>query len=130
MCESFIWKRDNPGAVERTASGESLERKDPNIPLRCLSCPKVPKWAKDAGKDWRELRALATPDMTSENAEALRHYRECRAVGIFPDDPIVRWYAGIIREVENEADRLPLERQTAATLQLMTLLTLKLRGRW
>jgi hypothetical protein len=68
--------------------------------------------------------------MTSENAEALRFYRECRAVGIFPDDAIVKWYSGLIREVENEADRLPVERQTAATLQLLTILTLKFRGRW
>ena len=39
------------------------------------------------------------------NELAYEHYRECRAVGEFPDDPIVRRNAVIIRSVEDEIER-------------------------
>ena len=38
------------------------------------------------------------------NELAYEHYRECRAVGEFPDDPIVRRNAAIIRAVEDEIE--------------------------
>jgi hypothetical protein len=37
------------------------------------------------------------------NRDAYRHYRECRATGNFPDDPIVRRNAALIREQEDQA---------------------------
>ena len=37
------------------------------------------------------------------NEIAYEHYRECRAVGQFPDDPIVRRNAAIIRGIEDDA---------------------------
>lgn len=43
--------------------------------------------------------------LTEENAKVLRHYRECRAVNKFPDDPIVRHNAAIIDETERMLDR-------------------------
>lgn len=44
--------------------------------------------------------------LTAANAQVVTHYRECRAVGDFPDDPIVRHNAGIISEVERMLDRV------------------------
>jgi hypothetical protein len=46
--------------------------------------------------------------MSDKNFAAWRHYRQCRAVGIFPDDPIVRRNAEIIREIEDEKAAKPL----------------------
>ena len=44
------------------------------------------------------------PTSLSEiNREAYRHYRECRATGHFPDDPLVRRNAAIIRAQEDQA---------------------------
>jgi hypothetical protein len=56
--------------------------------------------------------------MTPANRAAWRFYRESRAVGHFPDDPLVRWYAAIIRGIEDAAAQIPLER-LAATLSAL-----------
>jgi hypothetical protein len=40
-----------------------------------------------------------------ENQRCYEHYSECRAVGVFPDDPVVRRNAAIIRGIEDEAVR-------------------------
>ena len=45
----------------------------------------------------RELAVEATDQVW----QALQFYRECRAVGRFPRDPIVRRCAAIIRNVED-----------------------------
>lgn len=39
--------------------------------------------------------------LTEKNLLAWQHYLECKAVGDFPDDPIVRSNAGIIRRIED-----------------------------
>lgn len=52
--------------------------------------------------------------LSEKNVEALRHYLECKAVGQFPDDPIVRRNAGIIRQIE---DSVREERMLLAQLK-------------
>ena len=47
--------------------------------------------------------------LSPENEQVWEHYRECRAVGQFPDDPLVRRHAALIRETEDECHRF-LER--------------------
>src|SRR5579863_9431193 len=44
-------------------------------------------------------------ELSAANRAAWRHYRECRATGRFPDDPLVRRHAAIIREVEDAFER-------------------------
>ena len=48
----------------------------------------------------------AQKSLSPHNQLAYQHYRECRAVGHFPYDPIVRRNAAIIREVEDQVDRI------------------------
>ena len=43
--------------------------------------------------------------LSERNMMTYQHYLECRAVGIFPDDPIVRRNAQIIRMAEDEVER-------------------------
>jgi hypothetical protein len=43
--------------------------------------------------------------LTEANRAAWRFDRECRAVGHFPDDPLVRRNAALIRQVEEEFER-------------------------
>ena len=50
-------------------------------------------------------------ELNERNKETYLHYLECRAVGDFPDDPLVRYHAAIIRSVEDESERA--ERRTA-----------------
>ena len=46
------------------------------------------------------------PTELSENLlECYDHYLECRAVGQFPDDPLVRRSAAIIHQVEKSCER-------------------------
>lgn len=60
----------------------------------CYSCPKIPEHGDGA-------RPGLAVELTDRNWEAYSHYLECKAVGSFPDDPIVRRNAAIIRSVED-----------------------------
>lgn len=42
-------------------------------------------------------------ELTEQNRRAWEHYQECRAVGHFPDDPIVRRLGGLLRRMEDNA---------------------------
>lgn len=53
--------------------------------------------------------------LTPENRIVLEHYRQCAATGHFPDDPIVKHNAALIRQV---LDRIDRERRE--TLALLT----------
>ena len=43
-------------------------------------------------------------ELNARNWQAYLHYLECRAVGQFPDDPIVRQNAQILRSLHDAAD--------------------------
>lgn len=91
------------------------------VPTPCGKCEKVPRHARAAALPWQELRKLAE-EMTPANRAAWGFYRACRATGTFPDDPLVRWYSVIIRDVEDAAERLPLVRLRASIDGLVALL--------
>lgn len=112
-CERYVFA---PGGTINRRAG-LLVLRPPGTPTPCHACEKVPSAARKAGLDWRELRKRAQ-DMTPANRAAWRFYRESRAVGHFPDDPLVRWYAAIIRGIEDAAAQIPLER-LAATLSAL-----------
>jgi hypothetical protein len=81
------------------------------VPTPCHKCPKIPASAPAKSREH-------AVELSDKNYQAWQHYLECRAVGVFPDDPIVRRNAKVLREVYDEADKLPLTR-------LFHLLTLK-----
>ena len=62
--------------------------------------------------------AKISPDsaagLTEQNQAAYDHYRECRAVGQFPDDPIVRQNARVIRDLEDMHESVKLQRAIIA----------------
>ncbi len=124
-CEQW-WYQDD-GRVKRDAGGEPVPRPK-GAPTPCQSCAKVPKWAKEQGKEWDELRKLAD-EISLENEAAYEAYREFRATNSFPDDPIVRWYSALIREVEEEAATVPVQNQTAAINALLHLLVIRSQKR-
>jgi hypothetical protein len=67
----------------------------PNQRPPCHWCPKIPK-----GTPPRPENAV---ELSPKNMAAYLHYLECRAVGQFPADPIVRRNAAAIRHVEDVA---------------------------
>lgn len=56
--------------------------------------------------------------LSALNEKVLEHYRQCAATGHFPDDPIVKKNAGLIRQVLDRVDRE--RRETLAMLGLTT----------
>ena len=78
----------------------------------CHDCEKVPERVFDEKgieipknpATVKKLRGHAV-EMTPIIAKAWQHYLECRAVGSFPDDPIVRQNAALFRHVADEADK-------------------------
>lgn len=75
----------------------------PGSPTPCGTCPKIPASAPERTPE----HAI---ELTTQNWQAYRHYLECRAVGQFPDDPIVRRTARVVRGVYDEIDRSNVER--------------------
>lgn len=73
-------------------NGELVERL-PTVPAPCRrgGCPK------------------GTPEnpkvLSPKNMMAYQHWKECKAVGQFPDDAVVRQNAAIIQEIHNLADQ-------------------------
>lgn len=76
----------------------------------CAKCPKIPDEVYDeSGKlisktvaNTKRVRPHAA-EFTPRIAQAYRHYRECRAVNQFPDDPIVRANAVHFQDAEEMA---------------------------
>ena len=95
----YVWPRTN----------EPLER-PPGIVVPCQTKLGCPKGTPDAGKT-----------LTPENRQAWQHYKECRAVGNFPDDSIVRENAALIRDIEDSKERLDrVEIASLTALRAMT----------
>lgn len=97
------------GRREKDALGRDRPR-PPGLPTPCSTCPKV-----DASPGERrtlpvvELRARAV-ELTPQNWQAFEHDRECRAVGRWPNDPVVRRNAAIIAEERESHERRELQR--------------------
>ena len=55
------------------------------------------------------------------NRQCYQHYRECRAVGEFPKDPVVKRNAAIIREAEDDFKRYQQNKRHHELIQLLTI---------
>lgn len=88
-CQKYIYD-ESTGDVVLNRLDEPRERD--------AGCPPLCRTKKGCPKGTPENPQSLTP----ENEMAYQHYRECRAVGEFPDDPVVRRNAAFIRSVEDE----------------------------
>lgn len=78
--------------------GQPMERPQAGrVYTPCRICPKIPHGEEPAPENAVEL--------SDKNRAAYWHYLQCKGVGQWPDDPIVRRNAGIIRMVEDDVDR-------------------------
>lgn len=98
------------GAITRMPDGRAVLRPK-NAPTPCESCPKPPQWAKSAGYDYHELRRMASEsggELSIQHRESLDFYRQCKGIGWntpSASDPIVQWFAGIVRSIEDQYNR-------------------------
>jgi hypothetical protein len=94
-------------------------------PTPCGSCAKVPAALRRSGLGWKDLR-LHAEDVTDRSRAAWKFYRECQAVGRFPEaaanDPLVRWYAAVLRDAEAAIEREPLIKLAAGITDLASFL--------
>jgi len=56
-------------------------------------------------------------DLTKQNQKVLEHYRECRAVGEFPDDDLVRLNARILDQVFDDCEAVKRRRESARDIR-------------
>lgn len=101
-CQKYQYEETGPKAGEiATLDGKRLLRRGPTPCRQPQGCPKGTPEAQ---------KTLSRRNWIAYNA-----YLESKAVGQFPDDPIVRRNAGIIRQVEDQIERQ--ERAMFATLR-------------
>ncbi len=87
-CKKWIYDHET-GERITGRDGRPIAR-PPGTPLPCDFPNGCAKGRPDAGIE-----------LTPNNAQAYLHYLECKAVGRFPDDPIVRRNARLIRQIED-----------------------------
>ncbi|QDU06832.1 hypothetical protein [Gimesia aquarii] len=90
-CLKYIY--DEKTGKPRERHGEYFERL-PTVPAPCRrgGCPK------------------GTPEnpkvLSPKNMQAYQHWKECKAVGQFPDDEIVKRNAAMIQEIHDQSKEL------------------------
>jgi hypothetical protein len=98
-CQTYLYYDRGPNDFgPRCERGGKPQRRPKGTGPPCAWCPKI-----FPGDDPAPPNAQ---DLTPLNEQVYRHYRECRAVGRFPADPVVARNAAVIREVEEHRDRL------------------------
>jgi hypothetical protein len=98
-CRRWIYKHDGTLMLK---AGQPIPRPK-GTPTPCQTCPKIPKDAPI--KD----RSQAI-DLSEKNRSAWWHYQQCKAVGQFPDDALVRRNAALIARVLKSIDDVRLDR--------------------
>jgi hypothetical protein len=92
-CITFIYNED--GTICKRAGQPQPRPK--GVPTPCDRCPKIPD---DAPKS--PEHAI---EPTSRSLAVIDHYDGCRAVASFPDDPIVKANATIIRRFMDDLEK-------------------------
>ena len=81
----------------------------------CHVCPKIPAGVLAAkGEEGVSWADAVEPE--PRHRQAVRHFLECDAVGVFPDDGHVRKAAAVCRPVKDRADRIALAQCIVAAL--------------
>ena len=95
-CKRFLFNEES-GEIE-TFMGQPQERPKGTFPPCHYGPKECPKGSPEAGVE-----------LTQQNLQAYQHYQECKAVGEFPSDGMVKENAATIRAIESRFERL--ERQ-------------------
>lgn len=118
-CEKYLYDEKGYLVTRRGNGNIPLPQVRPaGVPTPCAVCPKIP-----AGEPTKD-RSKAI-ELTPDNALAFSHYRECKAVGRFPDDPLVSRDAAIIAGV---VDAIYDARQDALAKSLGFMEIMRRRG--
>lgn len=98
-CQKYLYyDRGSDDFGARVERGGLPVLRPKGVKTPCAWCPKILPGDEPIPANANEI--------TEKNLAALIHYRESRAVGDFPDDPIVRRNAALIRGAEDVAERV------------------------
>ena len=106
-CKKWLYDEDT-GVRKKDRNGKPIIRPD-YAPVRCETKKGCPR-----GKPENEMRQY--------NWRAYMHYLECKAVGEWPADPIVRANASVIRTIEDNNTRNAQRRSYTAMESLSRML--------
>jgi hypothetical protein len=104
-CLLHVYKHDT-GKRETDRAGNPVLRGSGKAP--CQATIGAPREVRE------RICAKISPDsdvgLNEKNQRAYEHYLECRATGVFPDDPIVKHNARLIRQMTDihESGRMEL----------------------
>lgn len=111
-CQKYLYyDRGSDDFGARVERGGLPVLRPKGVKTPCSWCPKIPPGEQPIPANAVEL--------SDKNVLALIHYRECRAVGEFPNDAIVRRNAALIRGAEDVAARVHETRTAIAAARGM-----------
>lgn len=87
ICEQFM----HTNGVLTLRAGEPVARPK-GVVTPCWKCPKIPRTAPRKTREFAE-------EISDKNYQAFKFHLRCKAVGHFPDDPIVARNAEVIESV-------------------------------
>jgi hypothetical protein len=93
-CLKYLYDEDT-GKVEQKRDGSGPRERDKSCPPPCQTRDGCKKGTPEKPKS-----------LTPQNWQAYEHYQECKAVGSFPADAVVKRNAAIIRSVEDGVERV------------------------
>jgi hypothetical protein len=96
VCQTYIV--DDQWKIEKDRQGLPELRILDNGPEFLAAC-------RDKNRGCQKGTPEEPKSLTAENELCYRHYRECKAVGQFPDDSVVRRNAAVIRDVLDRVER-------------------------
>jgi len=131
-CISFMWNDEGVQGINFNAGSRKSYRSvqacidagakpTKRIPLTLTPCHECPKVRENAPKS-----VYFATEILDVVWEIMAHFDECDAVNHFPDDPLVRKHAAIIRRVREEAKR---KQHTEGMAYLFSILTMGAGGR-
>ena len=121
-CKTYLYNdtRERMGLPVIRAGRQELRG---NAPTPCRWCPKLP-----ADVPSSEACPEKAVELSQRNYKCLAHYLECRAVGRFPDDAIVRRNAMVIRSVMDDIEHEKAERRQAERMLRMMSMAINARA--
>lgn len=123
-CETY--QTDGNGGFVRDRRTELLVLRDKANPTPCHKCEKVPVGMRRNFHPVAELRAHAA-DLLPHMRQAWDFYRRCRAVGKFPDDPLVTAVAAELHDVYAAIERESRDKLTHGIATLIGIMSARRR---
>lgn len=102
---------------EQTGEPIKSRKNDGSLRKRDSTCPPPCKTSVGCKKGTPENSLALNPT----NREAWEHWKECKAVGSFPDDPIVRQNAAIIEDAIKTVETIRENNFRATLMRLATI---------